>query len=113
MGQTLVAPPDKSFNSLSLYSSASNTTNTGSSVALTNIAFVSSSLTQAGSGSWVAATVNSLQNPRVQFQQLYSNVDLSTIDWALSGTVSLFKDSTGGEESVKFVINTRNVNFTL
>ena len=111
MGQPLVAPPVNSFNSLLLYSSASATANSGSSVALTNIVFVSSSLTQAGSGSWVEATALSSQIPRVQYQQLYSNVDLATIDWTLSGTVSLFKDGTGGDESVKFVIYTRNVNF--
>jgi len=122
MGSPLEAPPGAGFNSISIYSSASANSGTTaqcngsgpsvySCVQLSNLAFTSSSLTQAGSGSWAPTTVASTGTTARGYQQLYSDVDLSTISWTLSGTVLEYKGSYGGDESVKMVINTRNVTF--
>jgi hypothetical protein len=122
MGSPLEAPPGAGFNSISIYSSASANSGTSaqcngsgpsvySCVQLSNLAFTSSSLTPAGSRSWAPTTVASTGTTARGYQQLYSDVDLSTISWTLSGTVLGYKGGTGGDESVKMVINTRNVTF--
>jgi hypothetical protein len=81
-------------------------------VQVSDLNFSAATLTQAGAGSWVTTTnVNTGSNPGNKYQQLYSDVDLSTISWTLSGKVLAYKASTGGDENVKLIINTRNVTF--
>jgi len=125
MGLPLAVPPGAGFNSLMITAQAATSSGTSpgpgnvcgqtgvySCVRVSDLNFSAATLTQAGAASWVTTTnVNTGSNPGNKFQQLYSDVDLSTISWTLSGKVLAYKASTGGDESVKLIINTRNVTF--
>ena len=124
MGNPIEAPPGSGFNSLMITAQAAaggtapgpgavcGQTGVFSCVQVSDLNFSAATLTQAGAGSWVTTTnVNTGSNPGNKYQQLYSDVDLSTISWTLSGKVLAYKAGTGGDETVKLIINTNNVTF--
>lgn len=105
--------PIASFNAITIAQRAQVTAGTGSYMTLSDLNFASPLTVD---GSWINSTVTTPGGgpaAPILTQVLASTVDLSTIDWTLTGKVTAFKDTTGGDESVSLTIAVRNASFTI
>lgn len=106
--------PTASFNAITIAQRAQSAVGTGSYVTLSDLNFVASPLTI--DGSFINSTVTTPGGgpaAPILTQVLASTVDLSTLDWSLTGKVRAFKNTTGGDESVSLTIAVRNASFTI
>jgi len=121
-GSGALTTPTAPFNSISIRSAAGATGTPSNSCGLTGvescfsistISFSAPGFSKAG-GSWVDSKVSTVTGSpgTAQFQQLYSDKDLSTFNWELTGTLQAYKGANGCEECVRLDIATRNVSFS-
>jgi hypothetical protein len=116
------------YNSLRIEARATNTTQvsgypTTSSVVVTNLVFTgastvygsfnSGSISNGQAGNTSGEIVNGsaiAPSTGFWFQRLVSDTNLNTYDWTLTGTVTLDKNGTSGDENVRFIIYGQQIN---